>query len=343
MEHEQTQAAPEQSVSQPAQPQTSTGQTSVVTWLLITAAIIVIVVLLFGGGGYGDTRSKDFTVEHFTSIHMASGMGTLTVAVGDTPGLTVSAPEKYLEWLTATVDGDTLTVDSNRPWYQQLFFVGPKKDAVAYTLTVTDLSELIIDGAMDVETDGTLTGDTLAIQLNGAADMDFALDFDTLMFNISGAGNANLSGRADTQTLSIDGAGNINARELMGIDVSVEINGAGNAEVYSSEKLRAEIKGAGTISYAGNPSDVDQQVNGVGTIKNLETGDKMKKDDDPGNTDEESMEETSAQNETADESMMEEDINEDVKENTDERVNENANVETDNTIEEIIEETTDTI
>ncbi len=338
MENQPQQSAPQE---KPTTPAPSHGQTSIVTWLLITAAIIVIVVLLFGGGGYGDTKTKDFTVESFTTAHMAAGVGTLVITQGEENALSISAPEKYLEWITVDTDEEALTVDSDRPWYQQLFFVGPKKDTVTYTLTVTNLQELSVDGAMDINTNETFAGDTLDIQINGAGDIDMALDLDTFSLNISGAGSAELSGRADAQELSIDGAGDINARELIGTDVSVEINGAGSAEVYSSGTLKAEVNGAGSISYAGNPTDVDQQVNGVGSIKNLETGDEMTDDEaDMDDTNEESIEAVDDQNETTDESMEETSNQNDSTNESMQEANTNENAESDNVLDEILEDTT---
>lgn len=251
-------------------PEAPAHSSSLLTWLLIAAAMIIIMILLFNGGGYGEQTTQKFDPGDATAVHLQAGVGTLTITQGNTTELTVFAPEKYLQDIRVETHNNTITIGIDRPWYQQLFFPSPKKESVSYTLTVLTLSNLQIDGVMDVSTTNALTGTDLNVELNGAANIDLELDTDTLTLKLNGAGSAALRGRADAQSLTMDGTGDIHARALIGLDVTAMINGAGDAEVYATDSLTAEVNGAGNISYAGDPDDVSQEINGVGSINAID-------------------------------------------------------------------------
>ena len=64
----------------------------------------------------------------------------------------------------------------------------------------------------------------------------------------------------------MSGAGNVSAGDLKAKDVDVTMSGAGNANVYASNKLDATISGAGSVTYAGDPPTVNKNVSGIGSI-----------------------------------------------------------------------------
>jgi hypothetical protein len=53
----------------------------------------------------------------------------------------------------------------------------------------------------------------------------------------------------------------------MAQDVEISVTGAGKADVYASNLLRAAITGAGNVSYHGNPKSVEKKIAGAGKIE----------------------------------------------------------------------------
>ena len=95
-----------------------------------------------------------------------------------------------------------------------------------------------------------------AVKLN---DQNFYLD-------ATGATRTTLSGTAGSLSASMTGASRLDAEDLQTRTSELSISGAGRAEVFASEKLRAAISGAGKVLYAGNPKTVEKRITGAGKI-----------------------------------------------------------------------------
>ncbi len=60
--------------------------------------------------------------------------------------------------------------------------------------------------------------------------------------------------------------GSAHCYDLLSENARVDITGAGSAEVYASVKLDAQVSGAGSVNYKGNPTNVKQEVSGAGSV-----------------------------------------------------------------------------
>jgi len=109
----------------------------------------------------------------------------------------------------------------------------------------------------------------LSLHVSGAGDIQMEVDAPKLKAEVSGSGSINLKGQTKDVDLDLTGAGHAHCYELLAENTKVEISGAGSAEVYASVKLDAEVSGAGSVSYKGNASDVNQHVSGAGSVKRV--------------------------------------------------------------------------
>nr|HPL82330.1 DUF2807 domain-containing protein [Anaerolineaceae bacterium] len=64
----------------------------------------------------------------------------------------------------------------------------------------------------------------------------------------------------------IAGAGTYQMAEVESQDVTIKIEGAGNAEVWAKNTLNMNLEGAYSLDYWGDPQ-ITQKITGVGTIK----------------------------------------------------------------------------
>ena len=64
----------------------------------------------------------------------------------------------------------------------------------------------------------------------------------------------------------MSGANHLVARQLTAASTNVTLNGSGDAAVHASQRIVAEISGAGSIVVYGDPKERSTQVNGAGKI-----------------------------------------------------------------------------
>jgi hypothetical protein len=96
------------------------------------------------------------------------------------------------------------------------------------------------------------------------------LDVPAVKGSISGAGNIDLKGQTKDVDLELSGIGSAHCFDLKAENAKVEISGIGSAEVFASVHLDAEVSGAGSVEYKGNPGSIDQHVSGAGSIHKAE-------------------------------------------------------------------------
>jgi hypothetical protein len=166
-------------------------------------------------------------------------IGNLTIEQTGSESLTVEAEEDVLPKLTTDVVNERL-------------IIGPKPGTtihttkpINYTLTVEALNALEVSGSGDVEAEGIST--------------------DRLAVTIGGAGSVEAGGEADEQQIDISGSGVYRAEGLDSKVVKIGVSEAGSAIVNASERLDANVSGAGSVEYVGDPT-VEQDASGVGRV-----------------------------------------------------------------------------
>lgn len=214
--------------------------------------------------GSGEITSENRDVEPFKEIRL-EGAGQMVISQGETHSLEISAEDNIIEELTSEVVGDTLILGyRDQSWRRTVI----PTEVIRYELTVTDLVNITLNGAGEVTME-ELETESFEVAINGAGRIDInqLIDVENLGVEITGAGTISLAGEADNQTITIDGAGNYRAGDLHTNTTEIEINGLGNATVWTDESLDIAINGAGNLTYYGSP-DVTQNITGAGDIDN---------------------------------------------------------------------------
>jgi len=119
-------------------------------------------------------------------------------------------------------------------------------------LVLSDLSELIVEGAVDLDLQG------------------FTLD----NFHIRNEGAGNMTARDSSMKylqVENDGALNLNFKESPVRNAVVEMNGAGNIELFMDGGiLDVTINGMGGVKYKGEVTDVRSNINGLGRVSEID-------------------------------------------------------------------------
>lgn len=209
-------------------------------------------------GGGGPVVTREVEIEDVQSVEAASS-GDLTVRRGDTPSLTVRAPEGSQDRLVSEVRDGVLVLDARGSFgFQDL-------GDVEYELVVGELQQVVITGSGDV-TGSDVAGDRLRVSISGSGSVELdGVDADEVQAAIDGSGGIELSGRTTTAVLGIEGSGDIDVEDLRAEEVDASIGGSGSIAVHAERRLDAAIGGSGSVTYTGDP-EVTSRVDGSGDV-----------------------------------------------------------------------------
>lgn len=143
---------------------------------------------------------------------------------------------------------------------------------VVINIGIKSLSSVDITGAADVRSDNQLICDKLMIESNGAGKVHLDVKASEVKAKISGAGNVSLSGTAPLLDATLSGAGSLKGSNLEVDKAKVKVSGAGDAKVNVKQSLDADVSGAGSVIYKGNPIDRNISITGSGSVRESRSG-----------------------------------------------------------------------
>jgi hypothetical protein len=194
--------------------------------------------------------------------------GDLVITQGSQETLTIEADEEVLSKIKAKVVERTLTIGIAGRWLEKMadaVRAGAAGRWVKFRLTVRELRGLEVTGALSAKA-RDIQSDHLSLRLRGAGAITITgLAADTLEVELPGAGAIVVSGKVAEQNVAVEGAGSYSAARLESQRAVVDLNGAGAANVWVVEDLKATVRGVGSISYYGDPA-VTQKIHGLGSI-----------------------------------------------------------------------------
>lgn len=215
---------------------------------------------VMGEKGNGKVAKQERKVSNFTGIDIG-GAFDVYLTQGATQSVFIEADDNLLDNIRTEVEGDVLKVYTEDP-------IRNPKTLKVY-ITTTGLKSIELSGAVDLETQNKLTGSTMDLRLTGASDSKIEIEVSKLDMNSSGGTNIVLRGKATEVKMDLSGATELHAFELAAEKYSLDISGAGDAEISVKDELNANISGAANLHYRGTPTKIIEDVSGAGSIKKV--------------------------------------------------------------------------
>jgi hypothetical protein len=215
---------------------------------------------VIGTHGDGNVIKQERKVSSFDGIDV-SGAFDIFLKQGPVEQVTVEADENLMSIIRTDVVGGTLRIDLKKP-------INHATTMKVY-ITVKELKDIDVSGAVDIKTEGRITGNDLSIDASGASDSQMEIAYQKLSLDCSGASKLVFSGMANAVTADLSGACDIYAFEMPAESYSLSLSGAGKADIHVTKSLRVEISGAGSVKYKGSPTEIDQDISGAGSIKKV--------------------------------------------------------------------------
>lgn len=183
--------------------------------------------------------SMSLDLRDFNAIEI-SGAYKLDVIVGEDFSIELSGPSEEMSRVEATLKNGALVLGSKRK-------IRGDHKGVKAVVTMPALSRISVSGVADAD-------------VSGVKAADFKLD-------LSGVGEVNIAGACEKLIARVSGVGEIDAQSLQCKAVDVKVAGVGEARVYASESVSAEVSGMGGITVYGAPKMVNKRGGFFSEIK----------------------------------------------------------------------------
>jgi len=229
--------------------------------MLLFAGLSVIAAacdIVNGVSGDGKVTKETRVVSSFDGIDV-SGAFNVYLRQGSVEEVIVEADENLQTIIRTEVHRSTLVIDTKKP-------INHPTSLKVY-ITCKDLKKAEVSGAVDIFAENKLNFNDFTLHTSGASDIRLELASQKLNLDCSGASKLRLSGTATDVKADLSGACDIYGFDLICDNFTVDMSGAGKAQIHVNKKIDAEISGAGSIRYKGNPVSINQSVSGAGSIK----------------------------------------------------------------------------
>lgn len=171
------------------------------------------------------------------------------MSLGGEPSLTIETDDNLMEYLEATVSGDTLAL---RTVGEGAFDIEPTA-SVVWRVTVPSLVGVAVSGAGSIDIPG-FGGDRLAVNVGGVGDITLpGLTVDTLVVLVDGVGTVVADGTANRVDITQSGVGTIDLGELETATAAVLVTSASDVVIWSTDQVEISGDGVGTIGVYGSP------------------------------------------------------------------------------------------
>ena len=232
--------------------------------------------------GETETRKYDFT--EFTHVDIGSAF-EYEIRQADTYSISITANSNLFDDIRVTTVGKTLDIGIEFPGVTvTIFNVAPRLQAVitmpqlqglnssgATQGTVTgfrsdDNLDVTVSGASTVELEDIAAGDTV-FDISGASKVTGAIVVEDLELEVSGASTVQLKGLADSLATDGSGASHLELADLEVGNANVTLSGASDATIKLAGRLDADLSGASTLEYIGEPTLGIIDTTGGSTVK----------------------------------------------------------------------------
>jgi hypothetical protein len=206
--------------------------------------------------GSGNIKTEERNVGDFDKV-VLSGNADIYIEQGTTQSVKVETDDNLMQYVTTRINGKTLIVETKEN-------ICTKK--LNIHIVATKFEGAKIKGSGNIIGKGTLKTDKAAFVIDGSGDVDLSIEADAVKSEINGSGDIKIEGSVRFSEAEIKGSGDLKLSGLKTAKTEIKIFGSGDASIDVSSELSVEIFGSGDVVYTGNPSKVDQNVFGSGSI-----------------------------------------------------------------------------
>lgn len=227
----------------------------------------------------GPVITREFAFTDFTTVEAGNAF-QVELIPSSTYSVSVTANESLFEYIEVTKSLATLKIG------MRAVSLNWGSAVLRAKVTMPELMGLKLSGASKCTARGFKSSSPFAAEISGASTLDCDAEAASFKSDISGASKMTGMLKADSSDiklsgasrLSLDGSGGNVKVEASGAssallsdfavrDANIELSGASRAELDISGRLDANISGASTLIYEGNPTLGNIEVTGASQFR----------------------------------------------------------------------------
>lgn len=210
--------------------------------------------------GDGNVVKQERTVSSFSGIEVG-GAFKVFLSQGDSETLFVEADENLLDVISTEVRGSKLKITTTEDI----------KDSKALNIYITFkmIDNLDISGACQLKGENKFKLEDLSLDCSGASDVSLKMSANDIELDCSGASQVELYGTGESFMLDLSGASGMDASDFEVKTCEADVSGASHGKIHVSSELSAEVSGAGSLKYSGDPIIKNHDVSGAGSLRKL--------------------------------------------------------------------------
>ena len=192
----------------------------------------------------GNTQSNSIALNNFDTL-VADGFFRLVVKPGDSSGIVLANAETYKDQLKAEVADQTLSLSYNG--------VIENNEALEILVITPSLSQVQLGGTVRARIEDFKTAD-FTLKVSGASQVASAVEAKTIHAILQGTSRLELTGQSSALEVNASGATQLKAFTFPAQTANLVMEGASQAQVNVSQTLNANVKGAASATYRGEPT-----------------------------------------------------------------------------------------
>lgn len=208
--------------------------------------------------GDGNVVKQEREVSSFSGIDVG-GAFKVFLTQGDKESLTIEADENLLDIITTDVRGSTLKIGTSEDIKDY--------DELNVYITFKMIDELDVSGACQLSSENKFKLDDLELDCSGASDVTLKMSAKNIELDCSGASQVDLYGMGESMNLDLSGASHMDASDFEVGICDADVSGASHGKIMVKSELSADVSGAGSLKYSGDPQIKSHDVSGAGSLK----------------------------------------------------------------------------
>jgi hypothetical protein len=247
--------------------------------IAIVAVIAIISNVLFWGGwprglvGSGNVETEAYAFANFTEVEIDSAF-EFEIEQSSSYSINVTADDNVMDYVQVSKDGQTLKIGLRTGLHigSITLRIGlgifPRVESATLRASVTmpQLRELTASGASHGTVSGFSSTEDLDIKISGASRVTGNITAGNVQFGISGMSTVQLGGSANDIDANVSGASHLGLDDFVVSNADVNFSGASSGTVNLNGRLDANLSGASTLWYIGEPTMGDISTSGASTI-----------------------------------------------------------------------------
>lgn len=135
----------------------------------------------------------------------------------------------------------------------------------AQNLNVIDVNEDAL-----IYSDGIMVQDVLDLRAQESGELQLKCEVEQLLAKAVTGGDIILEGTTDNQDVVINTGGSFKGKDFESKFTTVKVNAGGNASIYATDYVKADVKAGGTVQVYGDPKKMDQKTVFGGKVERIE-------------------------------------------------------------------------